>query len=144
MNKLIIFDFNRTIYDPDARALMPGAVELLRAARDKGYILVLLGKAAASREQLLEDLGIAQYFAETMLVDEKSDAILEGFAQRHNADKSISYVIGDRNQGELKYGARGGWQTIWLKAGKFASELPDPDKQPTYTVTRLSEVAALL
>jgi FMN phosphatase YigB (HAD superfamily) len=144
MNPVIIFDFNRTLYDPDKHQLMPGAVELLQGAKAKGYVLLLLGKAAASRAQLMEELGINSYFAEVMLVEEKSDALFEGFAKRHSADKTRSYVIGDRAQGELKYGYRGGWRTIWLKAGKFADELPMADQQPNYIVDSLEKVLPLL
>lgn len=144
MNRIIIFDFNRTLYDPDQHALVPGAVDLLKAARAKGYALILLGKAAASRTQLLDNLGITEYFAETMLVEDKTDAIFADFAHRYDADKAHSYVIGDRAQAEVKYGHRGGWRTIWLRAGKFANELPDPGQEPDHTVTDLPSVAAML
>lgn len=92
----------------------------------------------------MDELKIKSYFSEVMLVDEKTDAQFEGFAQRHSADKSKSYVIGDRAKGELKYGHRGGWQTIWLKAGKFAEELPAADQQPDFVVGKLDEVLPLL
>lgn len=49
MNQLIIFDFNRTLYDPDANQLIDGAQSLLDTARDKGYTLILLAMAAPSR-----------------------------------------------------------------------------------------------
>lgn len=53
MNQVIIFDFNRTLFDPEQSALAPGALALLDVAKNKGYTLVLLAKAAPSRRELL-------------------------------------------------------------------------------------------
>lgn len=53
-------------------------------------------------------------------------------------------IIFDFNRTLYDPYARGGWQTIWVRAGKFAGEQPDADKQPTCTVASLAEVAPLL
>ncbi len=123
---------------------MPGAHELLQGTHAKGYKLVLLAKAVPSRDQLLDSLGLRSYFAEVLLVNEKSDILFENIALRHGASKAHSYVIGDRAQGEIKFGHQGGWQTIWIKAGKFANELPDPGQNPDHIIYLLEDVLGII
>jgi FMN phosphatase YigB (HAD superfamily) len=106
--------------------------------------LILLSKAVADRGDLVDELGLTSHFAEIVFASEKTDALFDGIAEKHGADKACSWVIGDRAQGELKFGHRGGWQTIWLRAGKFADELPAAAQQPDYTVSNLAQVLALI
>lgn len=134
-HQVIIFDFNRTLYDPDARTLVPGARDVLDAARDRGYILVLLAQAAPSRRALITELGLANYFAQIELVGHKSIELILAITDRHDADPATSFVIGDRTTGEIRLGQAAGWRTIWLQSGRFAGELPHPDHPPTHTIT---------
>ena len=43
MQKAIIFDFNRTLYDPQAQLLMPEALDVLRLLQRVGYKMFLIG-----------------------------------------------------------------------------------------------------
>jgi len=144
MNHIIVFDFNRTLYDPDHKTLIPHAQEILDTARAKGYTLVLLSKAGPDREQLVKENGLDGYFAETIFTGAKTHELFEQIAEHHQADKTRSYVIGDRAQGEIKHGHEGGWNTIWLKAGRFEDELPDPDKKPDYIISNLDEALRII
>jgi FMN phosphatase YigB (HAD superfamily) len=143
MNNVIIFDFNRTLFEPDSGQLAADAEEVLQDARDKGYTLVLLAKAKPSRDKVLASLGIGDYFAETHLVEAKRLHMLRGIAERHNADLAQSFVVGDRALGEVQLGYKAGWRTIWLQAGKFASELPS-GYAPDHTITTLSQVTSII
>lgn len=143
MNKVIIFDFNRTLFDPSAQALMPNALDIVRAAQQKGYTLVLLAKAAPSRRELIAELGLAPFFAEIQLVNAKSARMFRDIADRYAADLSASYVIGDRAHGEILHGHTAGWRTIWLRAGAFAHELPN-GYTPTHIVQNLNDILPLL
>lgn len=144
MNRLIIFDFNRTLYNPDTQALLPGASALLTYAHSKDYVLVLLSKASPTRHQLVDELGIASFFAEMRFVEHKTAELLEDIVHRHNGDKAASYVVGDRSQSELMCGHQAGLRTIWLRIGKFASELPPAGHEPTHIVTSLDQIPSLL
>ena len=143
MNNVIIFDFNRTLFEPKAGQLMPGAEAVLQDARDKGYVLVLLAAAKPSRDKVLAGLGIGDYFVETHLVEAKQLHMLHGIARRHKANLAQSFVVGDRALGEVQLGHKAGWRTIWLQAGKLASELPD-DYSPDYTIISLSQVTSII
>jgi len=49
MKKLVVFDFNRTLFDPDQGRLIDGALELLEKLKTAGHFLVLHGKAPRGR-----------------------------------------------------------------------------------------------
>ena len=62
MKKIIIFDFNRTLYDPDQQCLVADARLVLQALRERGFSLCLISRAAPSRKELITELGLDQYF----------------------------------------------------------------------------------
>jgi len=95
MNHIIIFDFNRTLYDPDHKTLIPHAQEILDTARAKGYTLVLLSKAGPDRELLVKENGLDGYFAETIFTGAKTHELFEQIAEHHQADKTRSYLTGN-------------------------------------------------
>lgn len=140
--KMIVFDFNRTLYDPEGHQLFPGARQLLDLAAERGYRLVLLSQAVASRAELIRELGLARYFVEIQLVERKGMQLIAGITERYRPNLTQSYVVGDRALGEVRLGYQAGWQTIWLKAGRFADELPG--FSPTHTVTSLSDIENLI
>lgn len=133
----IIFDFNRTIFDPESNALMPEAFELLTALNEQGIPLHLVSKREAGRDDALQRLGIAHFFRSTSFVDDKEECMRELIA---NANDTV-YVIGDYLHNEIRIGNRHGAKTIWLKHGKFASLTPESDEDhPWRTVSHLQEV----
>lgn len=144
MQKLIIFDFNRTLYDPDAGTPIPGALDLCEAATAKGYTLVVVGKAAPSREGKLRSMGLIQFFAETHFVEHKSAELFADIMHRFDVSPAETLVIGDRTRGELAIGHELGAITIWLQAGKFADEHPDGDWTSAHVVATLGEIEPLL
>lgn len=142
--KAIVFDFGRTIYDPDSDRLVPGALELLNQAHAQGYICLLLTKAGPGRLEQLKALGLTDLFDDIVITTQKSVAVFQEFANRFGIDTSRSFVIGDRAQNELAFGAEAGWPTIWFRSGKFRDEMPLPAYPPTLTVTTLAEATALI
>lgn len=143
MNKIIVFDFMRTLYDPDEDKLIDGALGLIQAAQRMGYSLVLLSKTGAGRVDQLIDLGIVKYFNRIMLVNHKTLAMMQSFLTELGAIASDSFVIGDRAQHELRVGNAAGMQTIWYRQGKFAEELPI-GYQPTHTINALESAISRL
>jgi FMN phosphatase YigB (HAD superfamily) len=143
MNKVIIFDFNWTLFNPAAARLAEAAFDVLDTAKQKDYTLVMLAVAKPERSSLISSLGIEPYFSEINLVEGKSPAMFTDIATRYEADLASSYVVGDRAHREVLHGHTAGWRTIWLQAGKFASELP-VGYTPDYVVTSLSEVSSLI
>ena len=115
----IIFDYNRTIFDPDTDNLYLGILELLKKLSSK-YELFLISRNEPARKKRLEELNIKNYFHKILFVNEKSKQVFEEIAG--NTKKVI--VIGDSISDEIKIGNQLGFITIRLKKGKFALEVP--------------------
>ena len=74
-HKIIIWDFNRTIYDPDARALIKDAMDVLIYAHQKGYKGILFSKNKAGEmpiKEQLNKLAISEYFQAVIESEEKN------------------------------------------------------------------------
>ena len=133
----IIYDFNRTIFDPETGTLMDGALTLLQIHTAEGHTLHLVSKREADREATLARLGIGKYFDSVQFVEEKQDA-LKALIE---AAETPVYVIGDHLHSEIRLGNRLGARTIWLKRGRFADLRPEgPDDMPWRTISHLGEL----
>jgi putative hydrolase of the HAD superfamily len=144
VKKSIILDFNRTIYNPDTKRLIPYASHVLRIVKARGYTLYLITRAEPSRKALLQSLGITNYFAE-IIISNKSKKDFEYILSKQNVDKQQTFVVGDRVRKEIRFGNILGLTTIWIKAGKFANELPRfSTEQPTKIITQLRELTKIL
>lgn len=137
----IIFDFNRTLYNPETAALMPGALQLLEALRATGHTLYLVSKKEAGREAKPETLGINSFFTQMYFVEEKGEALKKIIS----ASPTPVFVVGDYLYEEVRIGNKLGAKTIWFKAGRFANLLPEEaDDEPWRSVTSLEEVLPLI
>lgn len=145
MKKIIIFDFNRTLYDPDNDRLMCDARFVLRTLIRRGFLLYLVSRAGQSRKELIEGLGIGQYFSRIIIAKEKSKKDFQKIIAGGAIDLDLSFVVGDRVKQEIRIGNLLGMQTAWVKAGKFANEKPRKKiEQPTYTVRVLCDLLLVI
>ncbi|OGY27412.1 MAG: hypothetical protein A3F33_01360 [Candidatus Woykebacteria bacterium RIFCSPHIGHO2_12_FULL_43_10] len=139
MTKIVIFDFFRTLYDPDNDALLEGATQVLEGLKKRGFELFIVSHGAGRKEEL-QSLGIDHFFKDVVVTTEKTEkdflkVIPEG------TDKTNSFVIGDRVRYEIKIGNILGFQTIWLKLGKFSVEKPQSNEEkPDFTILSLKEI----
>ena len=142
--KGIIFDFNRTIYDPEAEKLTEGALDLLKRLKAADYKLALISGAGdgETREGLIKSLGIDQFFDYVEIVKTvKNETTFQAGCDYIGLKPEEIAVVGDRVRRGIRIGNNLGMLTIWYKQGKFATELPESDMdQPDYTITRLKEV----
>ena len=115
----IIFDYNRTIFDPDTDNLYPGVLNLLQKLSEK-YELFLISRNEPLRKKRLEELTIKNYFKKILFVDTKTKQIFEEIV----GDANSVIVVGDSISDEIKIGNQLGLTTIRLKKGKFATETP--------------------
>lgn len=141
----VIFDFNRTIYDPDTKDLLPGARELLEALYARHVPLYLISKGDESRPQLLQELDLAKFFRDMLFVERKDPALFLELARRANAHPRNTYVVGDYLHKEIRSGNQSGMRTIWLKYGKFSQMEPEVEAdQPWQIVNTMEEVLPLI
>lgn len=147
MIKGIIFDFNRTIYNPELARINDGVINLLERLVNSGYKLCLLSKKTIrDRRKQISELGLDKYFINIQVIDgDKTEQNFERCIDVLSLDPSEIAVVGDRIKKEIYLGNHFGMTTIWYKSGKFSSELPQkPDEEPHYTITRLEEILQYL
>lgn len=140
--KLAIIDFNRTIYDPETDAPVPGAPELLLRLRAAGYVLVMVSRPEAGRVAHLARYGLEQHFTDMHFVERKSKELFLEIAAAHGSTPRETLVIGDHPHEEMRAGAEAGMQTIWLRRGLFSGLTPE--HVPWHTVGMLNEIPELV
>lgn len=147
MSKIIIFDFNWTLYDPDRDSLVPGSVETLSVLKSKGFLLYLLSNASGDKEhrkKLIKNLGLEDFFVEIVVSEKKCLNDFESMIDSR-VEREASYVIGDRVEREIFFGNVYNLNTIWFKRGKFASVYPVNNQQkPSFIINDLMDVLNLI
>ena len=141
--KGVIFDYNRTVFDPVHDSLMPGAKVLLDYLTENDIKLTLLSKSyQPGREQQIRDLGISGYFEEIIVTyEDKQPSHFYRLLREMGLQPGEVCVIGDRIKSEIVIANQLGMKTIWLKQGKFKDELPEDRKEvPDITITSLEEI----
>jgi putative hydrolase of the HAD superfamily len=145
MNKIIIFDFNRTLFDPEKQALVSGCVEMLKALGAQNFNLHLISMAAESRADLIKNLGLDAFFQTITICEKKTVGLFRKIIETAPTSVSQSFVVGDRVTKEISFGNALGLNTIWYRNGKFAQENPQaPTEYPTYTVTSLDQIPLII
>jgi ribonucleotide monophosphatase NagD (HAD superfamily) len=139
----IIFDWKRTLYNPETSTLIDGSVELLEFLTNRNIPLYLIGKGNQEMYDETVRLNVAKYFTEILFVEGSKDSQdFIKYIDRDNTQDTI--VIGDRIRSELTIGKSLGAITIWVKQGKFANEEPEDESQkPNYIVNSLKEIIGL-
>lgn len=145
MKKIIIFDFNRTIYNPELFRLMPKAKFVLRTLLRRGFRLYLVSCGGQSRKQTIEELKIKKYFYRIIISPRKNKKIFKQIIEESFANRRLSFVVGDRVKKEIRFGNKLNLKTIWLRKGEFASELARKNiERPTYIINSLADVLKII
>jgi len=143
MVKGVIFDFNRTLYDPDTGKLNDGALDLVKTLSKEGIKLSLLSKKA-EEDRIVQicELGIEEYFMYIKIIEgSKTVPDFQGVMRLMHLYPPQIAVVGDRVRSEIDIGNQLGMTTFWYKNGKFANEEPQTEKQkPKYIITSLEEL----
>jgi len=146
MNRLniIIFDWKRTLYDPDEKILLDGAVELLEFLKAKDIPMILIGKGGEDMKQEVERLGVARFFQHIVFAEGLKDPeLFKAYIDQDNSKSTL--FIGDRVRSELEIGNKLGATTIWVKQGKFATEEPiNGNQKPDYIVSFLGDCKRII
>jgi len=128
--------------------LFPGAVELLRALRERGVKLGIVtnGLSETHREKIAL-LQIGDYFDAIFLSDEvgmvKPDPLLFAHACRTlGGAPAHGAMVGDRYDRDIRGAMDAGLYTIWLNVRD--EELPPGATPPDATCSSIAEVARIL
>lgn len=138
----IIFDWKRTLFNPNTQKLMPHTKKVIASLHRQRMNLVLIGKGDPSLVDDVQRLGLSPYFSEIRFTGTEKN--IETFSSFVTNPKQ-TYVVGDRVRGEIKIGNQLGAITIWIKQGKFAHELPlAADEIPQITIRNIRELERTL
>lgn len=144
MTRGIIFDFNRTLYNPENGKLMQGARKILEELRDK-YKLGLVSFGEEERNAQILELGLNDYFSYITVVREKTTQTLLEFCNRFGLKPEEVVIIGDRVKSEVTLGNSLGMTTVWLKSGKFSGEVPSgKTEEPDFTIENLEAIEEII
>jgi putative hydrolase of the HAD superfamily len=128
--------------------LFPGAIDLLRALRERGNKLGIVtnGLSETHREKIAI-LRIGEYFDAIFLADEvgmvKPDPLLFAHACRTlGGSPSHAAMVGDRYDRDIRGAQEAGLFTIWLNVR--AEELPPGAGPPDATCSSIADVARIL
>lgn len=142
--QLIIFDFNRTIYNPETNSLVSGALEVLQHFSAKGIPMVLVSRDEGDRENILMRLGVSSFFEKTFFVREKSKELFLSLMHEYGTEPETTLVVGDYPASEILHGNAAGARTVRLKAGRFADYEPrTKEEEPWRTIYELHELLDL-
>ena len=144
MKKAIIFDFNRTLYDPEKGILVSGCLATL-AKLSARYKLVLITNNEGSRQELIEELGIKNFFQVIVSTSNKNEQDFLSSCVQLNLDPGEVVVVGDRIKGEILIGNRLKMTTVHFKNGLFAQELPENSiEKPDFEIKKLEDLLKIL
>jgi len=142
---IAIFDFNRTLYDPNTDKLLPDVVYVLNTLRKRGVSLHLLSRDNQDRLDLLERHGIHNLFDAINFVEDKSPEAFAKIIRDAGVTAKDTYAIGDYLHKDVRFANQCGAHTIWLQRGNFAGQKPEiPDDLPEHTITEIIEVLNLI
>lgn len=142
-NELIMFDFNRTLYNPDKKELIKGAKSVLEKYFKAEIRMILISRLEKDRQCIVREMGIEKYFDEIVFVKEKNEKLFKTFLEKYNPQKV--YVVGDYLYEEIRYGNMNNMKTIWIRNGKFKDVQPQSayDK-PNYTIDNISKITSII
>lgn len=146
-SKAIIFDWGRTLHDPETDALFEGVSEMVqKLSKQFNLALVSLAKSDSppARKKKIEKSGIAKYFKVILVGGEDKDEMYEHALTELGIAPSEVAIVDDRTVRGIAWGNRKGAVTVWVKRGKFAKELPDERTgNPMFTVSNTQELKDL-
>ncbi|MDP2874053.1 MAG: HAD hydrolase-like protein [bacterium] len=143
--KVVIFDWLRTLYNPERQKLMPGALRLCRKLATRGVTLGIVSRGeprptgVPERKRQIRESAVAKYCSTLSVEKQKSPRQFRRILKKFPAG-TTTFVVGDRIKEEIKMGNLLGLTTIWLKKGKFRKEVPTSAcERPDFVIKNLAE-----
>jgi FMN phosphatase YigB (HAD superfamily) len=136
----IIFDYNRTIFDPEAGDLYEGVLEMLEELSLK-HTLYLLSAHEPGRRQTIKDLKVERFFQAVVFTTQKN---AEAFKMVAEEGEEV-LVVGDNIYSEIKVGNEMNFKTVLLQKSKFSNLLPlKKTHKPKHTISDIRELREVL
>ncbi len=148
MQKLIIFDWGRTLYDPETKDVFLGVPEMLRTLSNQ-YKLAIVCLATDGdfdrRKKIMKDSGVEELFSLILMAEGNKDLLYEKALSELGFVPKDVIIVDDRTLRGIRWGNANGATTVWVCKGKFSNELPNEETgEPDYTVTEVTELLGIL
>jgi FMN phosphatase YigB (HAD superfamily) len=141
--KAIIFDFNRTLFDPEENKLFSETIPLLEELKSRRVPLALITKKSKSRISEVKE--IANFFSFIYFVSKKETQQFANIADQLSLPYSEIIVVGDSIEEEIRCGNQLGMITVRFKGGKFCSQEPKyNEEKPDFVCSSLIEITTFL
>lgn len=148
----IIFDYGRTLHDPERGDFYPDAAPTLAtlAATHRLAIVSLVSgedyaARRAAREALLRERDLARHFATTQFGPRDKDRLYQAALADLGLEPRQVAIVDDRIARGIAWGNRHGATTVWFRNGKFRDELPNAATgAPTHTIAALGDLPRVL
>jgi FMN phosphatase YigB (HAD superfamily) len=145
--KAIIFDWGRTLHDPETDRLFDGVPDVVQSLAQRHAVVIVslaTSEPPEQRKRKIRESSIAP-FIKTILVSagDKEDLYEAALADLKAEPWSVA-IVDDQIKRGVRWGRKHGTLTIWFRNGKFANDLPLSDNEtPDFTVTEFRELSAL-
>lgn len=134
----VIFDWKRTLYDPETAQLADGALDVLHGLRERGVDLVLIGKGGDDMQQAVDDLSVRDLFSTVRFVAKKDCDLFREYLSNRSPEAVVA--VGDRAHGEIAIAKSLAMRAVWLCDGPFRHELPLPGLLPDATIYAIRDL----
>ncbi|HEX8964973.1 MAG TPA: HAD hydrolase-like protein [Patescibacteria group bacterium] len=141
MIRSVIFDWKNTLYDPESKQLLPGAIELLNLLKKEEISLMLISKGSSEMMGEAQGLGITEFF--TKIIFLATPKTIESFKEFITPDPKETWFVGDRLDSEIHIGKQLHATTVWVKQGPFANQKPINNEMPEFIISNLEEAYTL-
>lgn len=148
--KAIIFDWGRTLYDPESGGLFPNTIDVLEFSRDRGLAIGLVSVAlTANVEERLDDLrkyGVIQMFDEVKILPRSREPKdFSPILEKLGVKPQNSVVVGDNLKRDIVPANRIQAVPIWTKERLLADFKPENTLQvPRATIFQIGELRELI
>lgn len=140
----VIFDFNRTLFNPETKLLTEGIDDLLLELV-KDYALGLVSTGGAERQKQIKKWKLHGLFSCIYVASEKKESHFQNFCNSLRISSNEVLVVGDRVRSEIKIGNILGMKTVWFRQGLFSLQQPrNKHEEPMYVIESLGDLPWVL
>ncbi|MBL7045891.1 MAG: HAD family hydrolase [Parcubacteria group bacterium] len=149
MHKLVIFDWGRTLWNPETQKLFNKVPQVLEFLTRKGYTLSIVALATDGdtkrRLDALKASAIEDCFAKTLFRETGKDKMYKETLKELKFESSETIIIDDRVVRGIKFANKYGCKSIWIQSLKFREEYPTEETgKPTYTIDKIGQLIDIL
>lgn len=142
MIRAIIFDFNRTLYDPTDNLLIEGSLDVLNRLSSHKR-LALITTRVIGRQDVIKDLGIMHFFNAIIFTFNKSTKDFMDCCIGLDVSPEEVIVVGDRISEEILIGNQLGMYTVFFSKSTV-SQSSSRSERPKRRINSLKKLIGIV